>query len=521
MPKSFDSPQTRTVIEPETNHARHTVVGTLQGFAAEALSLPTGLLTATFLTRQLGPEGYGLLTVAASIVVWIEVTIALGFSRTAVKLVAEATDWQGVASRLVQAQLLVSLGAAALLIVVAPALASWLGAPELATCLRLFALDIPIFTLGNIHRSILIGRGYFGRRALLSASYWLSRMVLVFMFVGLGLSITGAILASIGASIVVLIGARVFVRPASLGRSTLRQAPGPLAQGQRAQDPALPFRSLWNYAVPVSLYLVGMSLFKRLDLLFVKALSGIPQAAGFYGAAQNLTIVPGLLAASFVPLLLAKLSQLSQQGQEASARAMTRQAMRLLFCLLPFAGMAAGAAPEVVVAIYGRPFLPAGPLLALLIFAALGLTMISVTTTILIAAGRPGLTFALTGPLVLLALGAHFVLVPRFGPSGAAAATTFLAWLGAGAAMLAVYRIWRILPPASTLLRSVLVCLLAYALAALWPTAGFLLLLKLPAIILLISFAFVLLGEFSDDEIALARSMLRWQAVRGQNPREV
>jgi len=511
MPESFDSPQTRIVLKPETNHARHTVVGTLQGFAAEALRLPTGLLTAAFLTRQIGPEGYGLLTVAVSIVVWIEVTIALGFSRTAVKFVAEAMDWQAVASRLVQAQLLVSLGAAALLIVVAPALASWLGAPELATYLRLFALDIPIFTLGNIHRSILIGRGYFGRRALLSASYWLSRMVLVFMFVGLGLSITGAILASIGASVVVLIGARVSVRPALLGPSTLRQA----------QDPALPFRSLWNYAVLVSLYHVGISLFKKLDLLFVTALNVTSQAASFYGAAQNLTIVSGLFAASFSPLLLAKLSQLSRQGQEAPARTMTRQVMRLVLCLLPFAGMVAGAAPEVVVAIYGRPFLPAGPLLALLIFAALGLTMISVTTTILIAAGRPGLTFALTGPLVLLALGAHFVLVRRFGPSGAAAATTGLAWLGAGAMMLAVHRIWQVLPPAATLGRSTLICVIAYAVAAIWPAPGFLLLLKLPTIGLVILLGYLWLGEFNAGEIALARSLLRRQTVPEQDPREV
>jgi len=120
-----------------------------------------------------------------------------------------------------------------------------------------------------------------------------------------------------------------------------------------------------------------------------------------------------------------------------------------------------------------------------------------------------------------LAVVGHLLMIPRLGAVGASLVTTCAAILGALTTVLAVHRIWRILPPASTLLRSVLVCLLAYALADLWPTAGFLLLLKLPAIILVILFAFVLLGEFSNDEITLARSMLRWQAVRGQNPREV
>ena len=488
-------PQTEIVSDPETNHARHTAVGTMQGFIASALSLPTGILTAGFLTRKLGPEGYGLLTVAASIAIWIRMAITLGFNRTAVKFVAETKDWRPVASRIIQVQFLVSLAAMALLMGIAPVLSSWLDAPELATYLRLFSLDIPISALGNIHRSILIGRGSFGRRALLTAAYWLSRMVFIFFFVGLGLSITGAILASIGASTVVLIIARVFVRPALLGRSTL------------------PLRNLWNYALPLFFYTIGMHLFKRLDLMFVKALSEIPQAAGFYGATKNLTIAVGLLATSLSPLLLAKLTQLSRQDQKEQAQVMSRQAMRLIFGLLPFAGMASGAAKEVVTAIYGRTFSPAGPLLALLIFAALGFTMISLNASMLIAAGRPELPFALTAPLVPLAIGAHFIFVPRFGSIGAAATTTGLSWLGAGISMLAVCKIWQTLPPVATIGRSILVCGLAYVLANLWSTPGFWVFLKLSVIGLAIILAFLLLREFSASEIALIRSMLRWRKV--------
>jgi O-antigen/teichoic acid export membrane protein len=39
---------------------RHVLDGTIRVFLAEALLLPTGLLTTAFLTRRLGPEGYGL-----------------------------------------------------------------------------------------------------------------------------------------------------------------------------------------------------------------------------------------------------------------------------------------------------------------------------------------------------------------------------------------------------------------------------------------------------------------------------
>jgi len=492
MGQSIDVPRSENDLGLNESHARHTAVGTLQDFTAAALSLPTGLVTAACLTRQLGPENYGLFTVAVSIVIWVELAITIGFGRTAVKFTAETEDWQAVASRLLQGQLLVALGAAALLAAVAPTVALWLDAPELSTYLRLFSLDIPIHALGSIHQSFLVGRGYYGRRAFLTAAFWLIRMVFIVLFVSLSPSIVAAVLAIIGTSFVLLVGARCFIRPALLRSS------------------AIPLRNLWGYAWPLFFYTIGMNLFKRLGLLFVKGLSGVPEAAGFYGAAQNMSIIPGLFAGSLSPLLLAKLSCLSGKDQGEPARVMTRQAMRIVFCLLPFAAMAAGAAQEVVVAIYGAPFLPAGPLLSFLIFGALGMTMITVTLSTLVAAGLPRLTFVLTGPLVVVAIGAHIIVVPRFGPIGAAAVTTGLAWLGASAAVLAVCRVWHVAPPGVTLLRSIIISALAYALAVLWSSPGVFLLLKLPAIGLIIVLAFLSLGEFSATEVSFARSLIRW-----------
>jgi O-antigen/teichoic acid export membrane protein len=408
-----------------------------------------------------------------------------------VKFTAEAEDWQTVASGLLRGQLLVALGAAALLATVAPVIAFWLDAPELSTYLRLFSLDIPIHAFSGIHRSFLVGRGYYGRRALLTGAFWLTRMVLVVLFVSLSPSIVAAVLGIMGTSFVLLLGARFFIRPSLLRRSTLS------------------LRDLWDYTWPIFFYTLGVSLFRRLDLLFVKGLSGVPEAAGFYGAAQNMSIVPGLFAGSLSPLLLAKLSWLSGQDQGEPARVMTRQAMRIVVCLLPFGAMAAGAAQELVIAIYGARFLPAGPLLSLLIFGALGLTMITVALSTLVAAGLPRLTLVLTGPLVVLAIGIHIIVVPRFGPIGAAAVTTSLAWLGAGSAVLAVFKVWSVAPPAVTLWRSITISAFVYALAVLWQSPGVLLLVKLPAIGGIILLSFLSLGEFSATEISFVRSLIR------------
>jgi O-antigen/teichoic acid export membrane protein len=479
-------------LETESIRGRQLARGTIKLLSAQGLALAAGLVISIYLTRQLGPELYGVYAVAYAIVIWVQLTAVLMFSGTTIKFIAEASDWQVVASTLVKAQLFVSLGATALLVAVAPALASWLRTPELTGYLRLFALGVPLFALARVHRSTLLGGGLFGRGALVSVSLWLSRLVLVILLVELGLSVTGAILASVGASLVHLIVARLFVRPPLLSRA------------------AFPIRRLARYALPLFLHAVGMRLFIRVDLLVVKALSETPAAAGYYGAARNLTLVPvGMFAASFIPLLLATLTRLIRQGQHEAARTMVWQSILLVLCLLPFAGLAAGAAPEIVGLVYGSPFSASIPLLAWLIFAALAVVLISVSTASLTAAGRPGLTFALSGPLVPLVLAAHLIFVPRFGATGAAAASTVLASLGAVAAMLVIYRQYGVRPGLATLLRIAAITVITYALSSAWQVSGLWIIPKLLAMTAVIVICLFLLSVLTRQDLAFIRSLFR------------
>jgi hypothetical protein len=107
---------------------------------------------------------------------------------------------------------------------------------------------------------------------------------------------------------------------------------------------------------------------------------------------------------------------------------------------------------------------------------------------------------------------------------GASVVTTLVASLGAATTLFAVYRCWRIFPPATTLCRSMIVCAIAFTLAVVWPIApgSLLFLLKLSAIIFFIPLALLLLGEFNADEIEWARSLiLRRTRTAGPTPREV
>ena len=172
--------------------------------------------------------------------------------------------------------------------------------------------------------------------------------------------------------------------------------------------------------------------------------------------------------------------------------------------------MIAGAAHEIVYFIFGEKYLPAIPILSLLIFAAVGLLAVNISKAILTALDRPGWTFILSGPMVPLALIGHLILIP-WSAEWAALVTASVAILGAISSLYAVYRIWSVFPPLKTILIGTFCSGLAYTLAMLWPSSGIMLIFKLFVIILMILLAFLLLGEFAASEIALFRSLFRWR----------
>ena len=364
--------------------------------------------------------------------------------------------------------------------------------------LRLYAIDIPIFSLACANNSILVGIGCFKERARTAANRRIARLVLIILFVEVGLSVPGAIMGMIGASIVELITCSLYARPRLFSRS------------------AFPFRRLLGFGAPLVFSALSLSIF-RLDLFALKVLGGTAAIAGFYAAARNFSIPIALFSNSLSPPLLSTLSRLLNAEEETQAREIGQTAVRSIVWLLPFAAMTAGAASEIVCFVFGEKYLPASPILSLLIFAAIGLLAINISKVILTAVGRPGWTFLLSGPMVPLALIGHLILIPWFGGVGAAFVTASVALLGAIASLYAVYRIWRVFPPLKTILIGTFCSGLAFALAILWSSSGIMLVFKLVVIILIILLTFLILGEFTKSEIALIRSLFQRRVDIGES----
>ena len=463
----------RQNVEPQSR----LLSGSVRIFLAESLILPTGLITTAILTRTLGPAGYGTFTLAATAVSWIEWSIAAMFARASFIHVARAVDWRPVATTLVRMRLSVSFAGAAGLALLAGPIAALLGEPALEGFLRLFAIDIPLFSAAQAHANVLVGIGAFGRRAWLTVSRVFARLVLIAALVGLGFSIEGAIWASIGASTVELIVARRFVKPHIFRRS------------------AFPATLLWQQALPLTLFAVTTRLFDKMDLFFLQALGGSSELAGFYGGAQNLSIVPALVSMSFSPVLLSSISRLLRDGAEGDARALAMEALRWTVALVPFVAIAAAASPEIVRLVLGEAFDGAARPMSLLVFAAAAMVIVSAGTAVLMAAGKSMWAVYLTGPMVPLAAAGHVLLIPRFGASGAASVTLIVATSTALATLAAIHRLWGVVPPGLTFVRSATLSVMAYVMTAGWPAAGLMVPLKLAAVSIVVACAFLMVGE--------------------------
>lgn len=462
-----------------------------------------GFLVSVFLTRRLGPEGYGVYALVTGFVLWVEWSIAGLFSRATVKMIGEADDWKPVGAGLLRLYLLIGSGVAVLFYLLATPLATLMGEPALTSYFRLFAIDIPLFSLAQAHKNMLVGTGGFRPRAVTTAGRWIARFLLIVLLVELGFSIPGAILGNIGASLVELAIGRFYIRPAFSAAS------------------GFPLRLFWAYALPLFLSSICQGIFTKIDLFALKALGGTTATAGFYGAAQNIALIPGVFALSFSPLLLSTLSRMLHRGELQGAKGLGRDSMRAILVFLPVTGMIAGAAPEIVRLLFGPQYSAAAPLLSVLIVGAGAQAMISITTAIIISMEKPTLTLILTGPLVPLAVIGHLLMIPPFGALGAALVTTTLSCAGALAALLAVYRGWGILPPLKSVVRSFLIFSAAYVSAFSWPATGLLLIVKLSVIGFATLLAFYLSGEFNAGEIGLVVSLLPRRGRDGKDAEEL
>lgn len=469
------------------------VLGASWSLAAEALSVPSGLLTVAFLTRALGPSGYGRYALAASLIVFLEGIVSTFSSRFSVKCAGSGRPSHNVLGALLHIHLAMGTALALLVWIAAGAIGRALGDPWLAADVRLFAFDLPLAALVDAHLYALIGLGRFRVRAAARAIRWIVRPALMVLLVVLGFGVRGALAGCVLTSLCELMCARIAMR-----------------RSQLVREPATP-RVLGETMAPLFISTTILALQRRVDLFALGYLAIGAAGVGQFAAAQNVALAPSLAAGAIMPVLLSAVVGAMNDGTPDRVRRSGRDVLRFGLLLLPFAALVAGGAADITPVLYGGEFGDSASILALLMIASVALVLTSIHLGLLVALNRSRQTLLLTVPALVAALASYAFFVPRYGALGAAAGTLVGSLVGALAGIALVSRIDLIAWPWPTAVRAGLVAAAAFLAAAAWPATGLLLPVKLACLGACIPAGMIALGELDDDE---RHGLLAWLPAR-------
>jgi O-antigen/teichoic acid export membrane protein len=373
------------------------------------------------LARALGPTGRGtiaFITVTALVAARLA---GFGIHEATSVFVARRPEARGallanVVTFAAGSGLLAAGLACGALVVLGDARPAGLGAAEIAT----IGAATLVIALGEAGHCFVLGCGRFRRVAFVTATAsWVYPLFLLALWSTVGLTVVGAAVAW---TLAESLRALAYLGQSLRGVAPSRPHPGLLVEAVR-------------FGIKAWVGSLARFLNFRTDQLLLGFLAS-EAALGVYAVAVNssevLLYLPAATATALLPL-----------AARTDAELRAEQALRAFRgAALVTAGAALVAAlvgPILLPVAFGAAFEASVTPFLWLLPGAVGFTAIAVFSNALVAASSPGLSSF--GPLVALVVGVvlDIVLIPRYGASGAAAASS-AAFLAGGCVALLVFR---------------------------------------------------------------------------------
>jgi O-antigen/teichoic acid export membrane protein len=412
--------------------------GTIQLLLARGFFLASGYIIAVILARGLGPTEYGVYGVIMSVLVWIEVTARAGIPSAATKLIPQHQDKALAVEQSAQISLvLLSIALFVLCWILAPTLARLFKLPYAVTLFRLAILDLPVSGMYFAYEGILGGYRRFGQLSASMIAYSMTKVVGILGLYLLGLSVAGALIVNVLATV----GALVYL---------VAKAPPQIAW------PTWPLmREMLWIALPIALYLITSQVILNFDLWSLQVLGANSQGAvGIYVAALNLARVLVVVPAVLSGVVFSSLSWALANKNEALAQRYIQSASRFACTVIfPVCVLLAVHAKPIMELLYGGSYTAGGVFLVLQLVGVSCRTILDLCLVSLMAAGKYYLCLGLTLALLPIAFMSNLELIPQYGALGAAMALVIVLFLGATIAVVAASLRFGALIKATSLIR--------------------------------------------------------------------
>ncbi len=476
--------------------------GTIYLMIAEVMFILSGWVIHIGSKKILGISEYGTFGILLSLLTLYRIFLATGVNRAVSRYISRDPSQAGsIKHQALKLQIALGIGFCIVVWVAAPALARLWHDDAFIGYIRLTGFFLPVFGIYSVYRGTLNGFTLFGREARVSIIYSLLKIALVFILIFIFSYWWGdALYGAVGGYLAAIIGATILARALC---PTMKVRKGAAA---------FPITRIVRFAFPVVLFSFIISLIQYLDLYFVRAMvqedPGL--ATGYYTCAQQFARIPYMLLYALSLTIFPKIAAGTAAGDNDEIVAgMIGQALRGgLLLVLPIAALIGGGAQPLIGWIYGADSIAGGGALQVLIFGQTLLALLMVLATIIMAQGRPWISFLIMSGTLLLDGGLNYLLIPTYNINGAAIATTLAAGAGMICAGLVVYRRFHVLLPPLSTVKIVFASTIVFISVSLIQPEGWL----IPPIYLLLFSGYILLlllfREIDKDDWRMLQSLL-------------
>ncbi len=384
---------------------------------SEVLYNLSGYIIHSGMGRILGPTDYGRYAVVITLTTMIIILIGNGIPTAMSKYLSEVFEKEKgkvpvIKNQAKRLQFFLIGGVALLFFLCAPLIARILGDPGMTELFQLSSLIIPAFAMASFYFYYYTGIHEFKVQSFLKILRSVARMFfiigLAWLYKSSGRAIEGAIVGYALAPLAVFLGAQFF-------------------DPFRKTEPkgTFPVKKLFNYAWPVTLFLIAYEFLVTIDLYLVKGLLKSDYLTGIYNAAITVGRIPYYLFYALTILILPAVSKSTADEDHGQTKKLVSESFRLLFlALLPICLLMSVFADPIVRIFYSQKFIEAVPPMQIFVFGVGFLTVFYVATFILNGAGKVKVPMLIS--LLGLALNTilTYFLIQKYALMGAAWGTT-------------------------------------------------------------------------------------------------
>jgi O-antigen/teichoic acid export membrane protein len=381
-------------------------------FNSNVFSLICGLLLSVLLTRELGPEGFGLFSSLVVIPVIVVSITNLGIRGATIFLLGQKKYGEKEIISAIMALLVLSSLAGIIISFIAYQVYD---DPGFTLLLISLVLAVIPFRLAVIYiGGIFIGKEEIKKANQLNWPINLVNLALAAVLVwGMKYDVTGAVIAGLIANIAVAVYSFIELR------KCCRISVG-------FNFPII--KKLFGMGILYSASFFIIQLNYRIDIILLEKMKDL-QEVGFYSLGVNIAEQLWQIPMAVSIVLFSRTAN-AENPSEMTSRTLRLARASLILAVLVSIGIVV-IAPWIVPAVFGKEFLPSVILLQMVLPGIVMLVIFRVLSGQLSGMGKPQLSIYIFVPALILNIVLNLLLIPGYGGLGAAIATNISYLFGA------------------------------------------------------------------------------------------